>query len=188
MKIAVISDTHGFVDPKLTELLAGVDAILHGGDVGSMEVLAELGGIAKVYAVMGNVDLMSFGLPVSLKVKLENLQIEILHQLPAPQSELRQWSEHLLLRKLNPQRRQAFLKNFDEATQVVVYGHTHLPSLDVLGTTLFFNPGSAGRKRFSLPRSFGMLEVHPRGVWASLVGLEEYNKKLPPKVRLPMKE
>jgi uncharacterized protein len=188
MKIAVISDTHGFVDPQLPDLLAGVDAILHGGDVGSEEVLAELRSIAKMHAVMGNVDLMSLGLPPSLKVRFENLQIEILHQLPAPQSELRQWSEHLLLRKLNPERCEAFLKNFDAATQVVIYGHTHQPSLDFVGTTLFFNPGSAGKKRFSLPRCFGILEVFPRGVRASVVSLEEYNEKLPPSVWLPMKE
>ena len=188
MKITVISDTHGYIDPKLPALLAGVDAILHGGDVGSKDVLAELRSIARVYAVMGNVDLMSLGLPASLKVRFESLQVEILHQLPASQSELRQWSEQLLLRKQTPGRCQSFLKNFDAATQIVTYGHTHQPSLDVLGTMLFFNPGSAGKKRFSLPRCFGMLETHPRGVWASLVSLEEYNRELPPKVWLPAKE
>ena len=66
MKIGVVSDTHAFFDPHLTELLAGVDAILHAGDVGSQEVLDELGRIAKVHAVRGNIDPAKLKLPPSL--------------------------------------------------------------------------------------------------------------------------
>ncbi len=56
MKIALVSDTHGYFDPQLPELLAGVDSILHAGDVGSQTVLDELGRIAEVRVVRGNVD------------------------------------------------------------------------------------------------------------------------------------
>ncbi len=66
MRIGVISDTHGFFDNKLKKLFCGVDAIVHGGDVGSPEVLDELGGIAPVHAVRGNVDMPASNLPLSL--------------------------------------------------------------------------------------------------------------------------
>ena len=70
MKIGVISDTHGYLDPQLAEVLAGVDAILHAGDVGSEEVLRDLEGLAKVYAVRGNVDSADMNLPPSLSASL----------------------------------------------------------------------------------------------------------------------
>jgi putative phosphoesterase len=186
MKIGVISDTHAYFDPRLPEMLAGVDAILHGGDVGSQEVLDELGKIAKVHAIGGNVDTGELNLPPSLKVRFDNVQVEVLHQLPFPQSELEAWSDGELLGKMQPERRDAFLKTFDEVTRVVIFGHSHKPCLLTMGHKLLFNPGSAGQQRFSLPRCFGFLEVFPRGVRGSLVSLERYNERLPAKVWLPV--
>ncbi len=188
MKIGVVSDTHGFLDPQLAEHLRGVDAIVHAGDVGSEDMLAELKGLAKVYAVAGNVDSPLMQMPLTLKWRLGNLQLEVLHELAAPQSELRLWSGDLLLQKLNPERREAFLKSFDPATRLIVFGHTHQPSLDLIGTRLFLNPGSAGKKRFSLPRSYAMIETFPRGVRASIESLEGYNERLPRNVWLPVEE
>lgn len=188
MKIGVVSDTHGFFDPRLKELLADSDAILHGGDVGSQEVLDELEKIAPVRAVRGNVDPSSLGLPPSLTHTFEGVQVEIRHELPVPQSELEHWMDGAMLGKMQPERRDAFLKAFDKATRVVVFGHSHLPCLLTLGHTLFFNPGSAGHKRFSLPRSLGVLEVFPRGVRGAIISLERYNEKLPGKIWLPVAE
>jgi uncharacterized protein len=188
MQIGVVSDTHGFVDPRLVELLAGTEAILHGGDVGSEEVLDELQKIAPVLAVRGNVDSGSLKLPPTLKRTFEGLQVEIHHELPVPQGELEHWADGALLGKMQPERREAFLKSFDEASRVVVFGHSHQPCLVTLGHTLFFNPGSAGTKRFSLPRCFGLLEIFPRGVRGSIVSLERHNEKLPAKVWLPLAE
>ena len=188
MKIAVVSDTHGFFDPRLNELLAGVDSILHAGDVGSGDVLDELRKIAPVNAVRGNVDPASLDLPPSLAVQFEGVQVELRHTLPVPQSELEHWADGALLGKMQPERREAFLKGFDEATRVVVFGHSHQPCLVTLGHTMFFNPGSAGHKRFSLPRCLGMLEIFPRGVRGSVVSLERHNEKLPAKVWLPVAE
>jgi putative phosphoesterase len=186
MKIGVVSDTHGYFDPRLTDLLAGVDAILHTGDVGSGQVLDELGRIAKVHAVRGNTDPEELNLAPSLTLQFEGVQVEVRHQLPVPQAELEAWSDGALLGKMQPERREAFLTSFDEATRVVVFGHSHQPCLLTLGHRLFFNPGSAGKQRFSLPRCLGMLEVFPRGVRGELVSLERYNERLPGKVWLPV--
>lgn len=188
MKIGVVSDTHGYFDPRLNELLAGVELIVHAGDVGSTEVLDELGRIAKVQAVRGNVDSDALGLPPSRAMKPEGVQVELMHQIPVPQNELQAWSDGELLTKMHPERREAFLKNFDDKTRVVVFGHSHKPCLLTLGHKLFFNPGSAGRQRFSLPRCCGILEVFPRGVRGTIVSLERYNERLPGKVWLPVGE
>jgi uncharacterized protein len=188
MKIGVISDTHGFFDPRLRELLAGSDAILHAGDAGSQEVLDELEKIAPVHAVRGNVDPASLKLPPSLTQRFEGVQVQVQHELPVPQSELEHWEDGALLGKMQPERRDAFLKAFADETRVVVFGHSHQPCLVTLGHMLFFNPGSAGHKRFSLPRCFGWLEIFPRGVRGSIVSLERYNEKLPAKVWLPVAE
>lgn len=188
MKIGVVSDTHGYFDPRLPELLAGAEAIIHAGDVGSQEVLDELGQIAKVYAVRGNVDPDELDLPLSRTLPFENVQVELMHQLGVPQEELKAWSDGSLLQKMHPERRDAFLKSFEDSTRLVIFGHSHQPCLLTLGHKLFFNPGSAGKQRFSLPRCCGMLEVFLRGVRAEVVVLEQYNKKLPAKVWLPIGE
>jgi len=186
MKIGVLSDTHGYFDPRLPELLAGAEAIVHAGDVGSQEVLDRLAKIAPVHTVRGNVDPVTLSLPPSLTRKFEDIQVEVFHQLPVPQAELEKWSDGSMLGKMHPERRDAFLKSFADPTRVVIFGHSHKPMLLTLGHKLFFNPGSAGQQRFSLPRCCGLLEVFPRGVRGSLVSLERHNERLPGKVWLPV--
>lgn len=186
MKIGVVADTHGYFDPRLKDLLSGVEVILHAGDVGSEEVLDELKKMAPVHAVRGNVDPATLNLPPSLSVQLENLDVQVLHQLPVPQEELQKWSDGSMLGRVHPERREAFLKNFGETSRVVVFGHSHQPLLLTLGHKLFFNPGSAGQRRFSLPRCCGVLEVFPRGVRGTMISLERYNERLPAKVWLPV--
>lgn len=188
MKIGLVSDTHGYFDPDLPELLAGVDSILHAGDVGSREVLDDLGRIADLRVVRGNVDPVELNLPPSLKVRFENVQVEIQHQLPVPQDELEQWTDGSPLQQQNPERTAEFLENFDPETQVVVFGHSHRPCLLTVGHKLFFNPGSSGKKRFSLPRCFGLMEIFPRGVRGSIIGLEGQDGSLPGNVWLPIGE
>jgi uncharacterized protein len=188
MKVGLVSDTHGYFDPHLPELLAGVDSILHAGDVGSQTVLDELGRIADVRVVRGNVDTGALNLPPSLKVRFDNVQIEMQHQLLIPQEELEQWGDGSELEKMNPERRAQYLEGFDPVTKVVVFGHSHRPCLVMMGHKLFFNPGSSGKKRFSLPRSFGFLEIFPRGVRGSIIGLEGPDGSLPGNVWLPLGE
>jgi uncharacterized protein len=188
MKIGIVSDTHGYLDPRLPELLAGVDSILHAGDVGSQAVLDDLVRITGVKAVRGNVDGAELNLPLSLKLRFENVQVEIQHQLPIPQEELEKWADGSLLPQKYPERRAGFLENFDSETKVVVFGHSHRPCLLAMGNKLFFNPGSAGKRRFSLPRCFGLLEVFPRGVRGVIIGLEGPDRDLPGSIWLPLGE
>ncbi len=186
MKLGVISDTHGYFDPRLPEMMAGVEAILHCGDVGSREVLDGLKRIGKVYSVRGNVDPKGVKLRRSQTLQFEGVQVRLQHQLLIPQSELEAWSDGTMLCKLHPERRDAFLDEFGAETRVVLFGHSHQPCLMTLGHKLFFNPGSAGQQRFSLPRCFGLLEIFPRGVRGTVVSLERPNERLPGPVWLPV--
>jgi len=184
VKIGVVSDTHGFFDTRLEELLAGVELILHAGDVGKAEVLDELQRIAPVRAVRGNVDPLQLGLPLSMTLSLDETRLELFHELPVPQAKLEKWGSQSGVQGEAPRRRDAFLRGFDHNTRVVIFGHSHVPCAVELGGKLFFNPGSAGRQRFSLPRSCGVLDVSARGVEATILSLQRYNGKLPDKVWL----
>jgi uncharacterized protein len=203
VRVGVVSDTHGFFDPFLKDVLAGVDIILHGGDVGSGEVLDQLNRIAPVHAVRGNVDSPDLDLPLSLKLSLESLQVEMMHVLPVPQSALEEWPDAMLPGGRTPKRSEKFLATFDEETGVVVFGHTHQPCLTTLGDRLFFNPGSAGKKRFDLPRCCGLLQIIrgqvrtsrdgsvqrlPDSIRASIELLEKYDGVLPPRIELDIDE
>jgi hypothetical protein len=184
VRIGVVSDTHGFFDARLEELLAGVELILHAGDVDKQQVLDELVRIAPVRAVRGNVDPPQLGLPLRTTLRVGGVQVEILHQLLATQTELEKWANHAPVEGLGPRGRDAFLRGFEHDTRVVIFGHSHAPCSVALAGKLFFNPGSAGRQRFSLPRSCGLLEVSAKGVGATILSLERYNRKLPEKVWL----
>ena len=185
MKIGVVSDTHGFFDARLEELLAGVELILHAGDVGKQEVLDELERIAPVRAVRGNVDSPQLGLPLSITLDLAGaFHVELLHELPAAQTDLEKWANQAKAEGLAPRRRDALLQAFDHKTRVVIFGHSHVPCALALAGKLFFNPGSAGKQRFSLPRCCGVLDVSAAGVEATILSLQRYNTKLPEKVWL----
>ncbi|HEV2176569.1 MAG TPA: metallophosphoesterase family protein [Terriglobia bacterium] len=184
MRIGVVADTHGYFDPHLRRLLAGVEAILHAGDVGSQVVLDELRAIAPVHAVRGNVDGPELGLSPSRKLDFGDLRIEMMHILPLPQSELEAWSAGATPGGKAPARSERLLKTFDESTGVVIFGHSHQPCLVNLGDRLFFNPGSAGKKRFSLPRCCGLLEATAEGIEATVRLLENYPGRILQTLRL----
>jgi hypothetical protein len=184
VKIGVVSDTHGFFDARLEELLAGVELILHAGDVDKQEVLDELERIAPVRAVRGNVDPPQLGLPLSTTSRVGGVQVELLHQLPATQTELEKWAKPARVEGLAPRGRDALLRSFDHNTRVVIFGHSHTPCAVVLAGKLFFNPGSAGKQRFSLLRCCGVLDVSEKRVEATILSLQRYNRKLPEKVWL----
>lgn len=174
-KIGVLSDTHGFFDPALPQVLAGVEEILHAGDVGSADVLDELRLIAPVRAVKGNVDLPELGLPLSLLHNTGGLLIEMLHILPAPPSDLEAWARSPQLKPRESAKQQAFLRSFNPATRLVIFGHSHEPCLAMVGGIAFCNPGSAGRKRFSLPRCCGLMEIAAGRAELTIVPLQGYN-------------
>jgi putative phosphoesterase len=142
--IGVIADTHGQFDQAIRAHFAGVVAILHAGDIGDPEVIRQLERIAPVIAVSGNVDeFEESGFPRSRVIRIAGVTIGI---------------RHILFErgKLIPDAR-AWLDK--EQPEVCVFGHSHRPTIEQYGPTLLFNPGSAGPKRFSLPRGIGMLTV-----------------------------
>jgi putative phosphoesterase len=146
MRLGVISDTHGLLRPEVFGAFEEVDHILHGGDVGSIELLTELESIAPVTAVYGNTDGWDLRarLPQVAALELDGFDIVVTHgdQLGTP----------------TPENLHAA---FPDA-QIIVYGHTHRPLLtlvDVVVTVM--NPGGAGARRFKLTPSVGILELEP---------------------------
>jgi len=148
--VGVISDTHGLLRPEAVQALGGVDRILHGGDVGAPEILKELATIAPVTAVRGNVDGGSWArkLPLSEVIEVEGVSIYILH----------------ILENLD-------LKPEVAGFKVVVYGHSHVPTIEEKNGVLYFNPGSAGPRRFKLPVTVGRLRIDRGKVKAEIVKL-----------------
>lgn len=138
MKIGVISDTHGLLRPEAVEALRGVEHILHAGDVGDAAILDQLRQLTPLTAIRGNVDSSGIcsQLPETEVVKLGKCSIYMLHDV------------HDL--DLDP---------VAAGIQVVVSGHSHKPSIEWKKSVLYFNPGSAGPRRFSLPVSVGFLEI-----------------------------
>src|SRR5262249_23534289 len=132
--IGVISDTHGLLRPEAIKALQGSDFIIHAGDVGDPAILPELERIAPVTAVRGNIDTEDWAkkLPEATTLKVGGLTIFTLHNV-----------EHLRIHSLE--------------SNIVIFGHSHKPHNEVHDDTLFFNPGSAGPRRFKLPVSVGRL-------------------------------
>ena len=173
MRIGLVSDTHGYFDPKLRGVLEGVELILHAGDVGDDTVLHELRAIAPVHAVRGNVDSADSDLPLSLQLTLDGAAIHAVHILPAAQSHLEGWAKLDREFKPIPKAAQRLLRTFEPGTEVVIFGHSHRPCLASLDRILWINPGSSGRKRFSLPRTCGLLEISTESLDARIVPLED---------------
>jgi putative phosphoesterase len=155
--IGVISDTHGHFDPKIPKLFATVSHILHAGDIGDPRVLQQLERIAPVCAVSGNVDEGNVlpGVDEEKTIQLGGLRIFMFHVVGNPRRLSRS-----LQRRIDRVR-----------PDVVVFGHSHVPLIEKLGGTLYFNPGSAGPKRFSLPRSLGLLRIERGEPHAELISL-----------------
>jgi uncharacterized protein len=151
MILGVISDTHGLLRKEAVEALRGVDRILHAGDVGAPEILDTLAQIAPVIAIRGNVDTESWakGLPETEVVEIGGVSIYLLHDLG----------------RLD-------LKPEAAGIGVVIYGHSHQPKVETKNGVLYFNPGSAGPRRFKLPVSVGRLHIENRKVKAELVELK----------------
>jgi len=149
--LGVISDTHRLLRPKAVEALRGSDRILHAGDIGAPEILEALAKIAPVTAVRGNVDTASWArtLPETEIVEVGGVSIYVLHDLG-----------------------QLDLKPEAAGFRVVVYGHSHQPKMEEKNGVLYFNPGSAGPRRFSLPVSVGRLTITAGKVQAQLMELE----------------
>ncbi len=144
IRIGVIADTHGLFDRAILRHFEGVDHILHAGDIGDPSVIVKLEQLAPVTAVSGNVDgYERSGFPPETVLELGGKRVAIRHIVYAGG-------------KLTEEG-QAFLDR--EQPDVCVFGHTHQPKAQRSGSTLLFNPGSAGPKRFRLPRGVGLLTI-----------------------------
>jgi hypothetical protein len=138
VKIGVVSDTHGLLRPEVAPALAGVDHILHLGDVGKIAILRELEKIAPVTAIRGNVDRDGpcGELPETEVALFADRYFYMLHDLK---------TLHL-----------------DPAAgkfAAVLFGHTHKPEAYLKKGVLYFNPGSCGPRRFELPVTIGILTL-----------------------------
>jgi len=146
-KIGIISDTHNFLDPKIATLFAGVDHILHGGDIGLPRIILELEVIAPVTAVAGNTDDPGLNYRITETITLAGRKF-LVHHIVNPQG----LTEEIQARIAR------------EAPDVVVFGHTHKPFSGILNGTLYFNPGYAGKSRFGMERSVAILRCDEKGM------------------------
>ena len=146
--IGVISDTHGLLRNEIVESLRGVRHIIHAGDVGDLGILEKLKEIAPVTAVRGNVDKSAWAnkLPETGVLEISGVSIYVLHDLA----------------KLD-------LKPEAAGFGAVVSGHTHVPKHEIRNGVLYFNPGSAGPRRFKLPVSAGKLIVEEGRVRGEMI-------------------
>jgi uncharacterized protein len=136
--VGVISDTHGLLRPEAVELLRGSEHIIHARNIGAPEIIPELEKIAPVTAIRGNVDTQEWArrFAETEVVELAGLYLYIIHDANALD--------------LNPK-----VAGFT----AVISGHSHKPKQEVKDGVLYFNPGSAGPRRFTLPISLGRLTM-----------------------------
>lgn len=154
MIVGLISDTHGLVRPDVHTALAGVELILHAGDVGGEEILDELALIAPVRAVYGNTDAQDHpGLVDALDLTLDGIRIHVSHghEVGHPTPEV-------------------LAAVYD--ADVIIYGHTHRQRVEHVDGRLVVNPGAAGARRFDLLPSVGRLEIEEGRVDVTLVALQ----------------
>jgi len=139
MRIGVISDTHGLLRPEAIRALRGCQQILHAGDVGSPEILEELGQIAPLTAVRGNVDRDAWAnrLPYTRVIEIESRLLYMLHDLG-----------------------QLDLDPAAAGFRAVISGHSHQPKVEERAGVLYLNPGSAGPRRFKLPVCVAVIEIN----------------------------
>jgi putative phosphoesterase len=150
MLIGVISDTHGLLRPGALDALRGSDLIIHAGDIGVPAILTQLGKLAPVHAIRGNIDTDPWArhLPETDVVEIGASLLYVIHN----------------VRDLDLNPRSA-------GFAAVISGHSHKPSIETRDGVLYFNPGSAGPRRFSLPISVGRLRIDGPAITPELIEL-----------------
>ena len=137
MRLGVISDTHGVLRDEVIEKLQGCDYIIHAGDVGSKEIIDKLESMTKTFVVQGNNDKDEWGLtlPEYKEIEMDEVLIYVVHNKVDIPTDLKE-------------------------VDLVIYGHSHKFSNEKIDNVVYLNPGSCGRKRFSLPLSMAIAEVN----------------------------
>lgn len=149
-KVGVIADTHGLLRPEAIEFLKKCDLILHAGDVGNPDILKLLSSIAPTYAIRGNIDKGSWAkkLPDKDVLEVENKFFYLIHNIDDLD--------------LDPA-----AGKFD----AVIFGHSHQPISYKKDGVLYFNPGSAGQRRFKLPITIGKVTILNSGLESEIITL-----------------
>ncbi|MBT3820783.1 MAG: metallophosphoesterase family protein [Nitrospinaceae bacterium] len=145
-RLMILSDTHGKLPREVVQACEGAAHIIHAGDLGGEDILHELMGVAQVTAVCGNVDWTNLA-PLRAFVSVGGWRILVQHivwERGGPSTEVRDVAA-------------------GEEADLVVFGHTHEPLCQQLGNTVYFNPGSCGPRRFTLPQSYGEALLGPEG-------------------------
>ncbi|WP_195999841.1 metallophosphoesterase family protein [Clostridium sp. 1001271B_151109_B4] len=137
MKLGVISDTHGVLREEVIEYLRECDYIIHAGDVGNKDIIDKLDSIAKTFVVRGNNDKDEWGLtlPEYREIEMDEILIYLVHDKADIPKDLKE-------------------------VDLVIYGHSHKFSNEKIDNIIYLNPGSCGKKRFSLPLSMAIVEVN----------------------------
>ena len=151
-RIGVISDTHGLLRPEVVAALRGSDLILHAGDIGAPQIIPAIREIAEVIAIRGNIDEKfdwAAEFPETEIAEAAGLQLYMLHSV----AEL----------DLNPKA---------AGFAAVIFGHSHTPEFYFEDHVLYFNPGSAGPRRFSLPISVGRITIRAGHLEPELITLD----------------
>jgi putative phosphoesterase len=150
LRIGLIADTHGLLRPEALDFLAGCDHIVHGGDIGGPDILERLGTLAPLTVVRGNNDGAAWArtIPDTARLELGGVALFVIHDL-----------------------KELAIDPAAAGVRVVVSGHSHKPACSERGGVLYVNPGSAGRRRFSLPISAGILSIENGEVAVNLATL-----------------
>ncbi|MFZ0456736.1 MAG: metallophosphoesterase family protein [Ignavibacteriaceae bacterium] len=149
IKIGVISDTHGLLRPETEKYLGGSDIIIHAGDIGNFEIVSSLRRIAPVYAIRGNVDKENWAdeFPETLELEILYKKIFIIHNIKDADIGIE--------------------KKYD----IIISGHSHKPLIKKINGILYLNPGSAGKRRFSLPISIAQINIIEDSISAEIIEL-----------------
>ena len=152
VKVGVISDTHGLLRPEALAALRGADAIVHAGDIGDPAILSQLCQLAPVTAVRGNIDIAAWSknLPETNVLEIAGVSLYVIHNV-----------------------QELDLHPGTAGFAAVIFGHSHQPLIEWRKNVLFFNPGSAGPKRFSLPISLGRLTILNGKITPELIDLAQ---------------
>jgi putative phosphoesterase len=152
MRIGLISDTHGLLRPEAVDYLAGSDHIVHAGDIGGPELLERLAGIAPLTVVRGNNDTAAWArtIPETARLEMGGVSVYVIHDIKALD-----------------------IEPAAAGVRVVVSGHSHKPACLERDGVLYVNPGSAGRRRFTLPIAAGELLVEGGQVEVRLLTLAD---------------
>jgi uncharacterized protein len=155
--IGIISDTHGKLDEQVFDLFKGVSRIIHAGDIGDEELIWQLESIAPVIAVRGNNDADTMCFPNERLAVINKRTFYVRHQFAT-------------VEKMTAAQQRIIEQRMPD---IVVFGHSHQAYSANWRGTLLFNPGSAGPKRFSLPRSVGLIELHEDRIASRIIVLKD---------------